>query len=67
MGWTERADHRPVQTVDVQRQPAKHQVDLMSPHPRTLLLGALGQNWSTAHGQALIQLLFTDVIPPITS
>lgn len=29
------------------------------------LIAELAQDWSTPHGQQLIQLLFTDVIPPI--
>jgi nicotinamidase-related amidase len=29
------------------------------------LIAELAQDWSTPHGQALIQLLFTDVLPPI--
>ena len=31
------------------------------------LIAELAQNWSTPEGQQLIQLLFTDVIPPIQS
>ncbi|MGK7866316.1 isochorismatase family protein [Falsiroseomonas sp. E2-1-a20] len=29
------------------------------------IIAELAQNWSTPHGQQLIQLLFTDVLPPI--
>jgi nicotinamidase-related amidase len=31
------------------------------------LIAELAQDWSTPHGQQLIQLLFTDVIPPIAA
>ncbi len=30
------------------------------------IIAELAQDWSTPHGQPLIQLLFTDVLPPIT-
>lgn len=29
------------------------------------LIAELAQDWSTPHGQQLIQLLFTDVLPPV--
>jgi hypothetical protein len=30
------------------------------------MIAELAQNWSTPEGQQLIQLLFTDVLPPIS-
>jgi hypothetical protein len=31
------------------------------------IIAELAQNWSTPQGQQLIQLLFTEVLPPITA
>jgi len=30
------------------------------------MIAELAQNWSTPEGQQLVQLLFTDVLPPIS-